>query len=417
MHKTWKLGVLLVGLLFVVGLQMLAAGPIKITFNTPFHESDAQAMEQIIDGFNASRTDIQVELIQGSWTSYYTELRLAAIAGNAPQLGISHVNKLVEMVDFFTPLDDLFGGVGIGPDDFGAASWNAGQLNGQQYMIPLDTHGFGMFYNKDIFREAGLDPDNPPATLEEFLDACDAIKATGYYAWHPAEDGAPRKYRRSWYVNFWQMGGELFDAGYTKALFNNAKGLLALQFLVDVFNDFGYNVVGGNGPNQFVAGRLGILTGGNWYYGLMTGSGIDWGYMKMPNFFGTAYSWGNSHNIVIPFQPAGTSDAVYDAAMQVAQYVVQHSSIWTMSGGHITAFLDAQRDTDLLASDYWQKSGYLLAEMANDGLVHFPINHPKGSQLESALQSNIELAVTGQITPKEALDRAEAECNRILQDN
>ena len=103
--------------------------------------------------------------------------------------------------------------------------------------------------------------------------------------------------------------------------------------------------------------------------------------------------------------------------MQVAQYVAQHSSTWTMLGGHITPFLDAQKDAELLASDYWQNAGYLLAEMANDGLVHFPINHPKGSQLESAIETNIELAVIGEITPKEALDRAEAECNQILQDN
>lgn len=105
MHKTWKLAILLVGLLFVVGLQTFAAQPIKIVFNTLFHEADAKAMEQIINQFNAEHTDIQVELTQGGWTDYYAQLRLSVIAGNPPQIGICHTNKLVEMADYLTPLD------------------------------------------------------------------------------------------------------------------------------------------------------------------------------------------------------------------------------------------------------------------------------------------------------------------------
>jgi multiple sugar transport system substrate-binding protein len=411
--------------LFVAfGLSLLlavaaTAETVTIVYNTFAHEADAAAMEQIIDLFNESHEDIQVELIQGGWEQWYAELRLAVIAGNPPQLGISHTNKLVEMVDFYTPLNaspvgDLLAIGGIDSSSYTTANWEAGQFDGNQYMVPLDTHGWGIWYNKKIFRDAGLDPDDPPQTLSAFIDACEAIEAAGYYAWHPAEDAAPRKYRRAWYVNFWQMGGELFDEGYTKATFNNPKGLFALQFLIDVFNDFGWNVVGGNGPNQFVAGELGMLTGGNWYYGLIDGSGIDWAYMKMPNFFGTAYSWGNSHQLVVPVQPAGTSEDVYAATMEVLKFVTENSRIWTQAGGHITANQSEASNPALMQSEYWIRSGQYLNEMAQAGLVHFPINHPSGSQLESAIQVNIELAVNGEITPQEALRRAEEECNQIL---
>jgi multiple sugar transport system substrate-binding protein len=420
MLRGWKIGALFVGLLLVVGIQLLAAGPIKITFNTQFHEADAQAMEDIINLFNETHDDIQVELIQGGWTQWYAELRLSVIAGNPPQLGVSHINKLVEMVDYYTPLNaspvgDLLTLGGIEPGNYTEANWVAGQLGGNQYMVPLDTHGWGIWYNKSIFEEVGLDPDNPPQTLGAFMNACEAIKDAGYYAWHPAEDSFPRKLRRAWYVFFWQMGGELFDPGYTEATFNNPKGLLALQFLVDIFNDFGWNVPGGNGPNQFVAGKLGMLIGGNWYYGLMASSDVDWAYMKMPNFFGSPYSWGNSHQLVVPVQPAGTLEEVYAATMEVLRFVTENSHIWTQAGGHITANLQEAKNPELMSSAYWIRSGQYLNEMAQAGLIHFPINNPKGSQLESAIQTNIELAVNGEISPQVALDRAEEECNTILQ--
>ncbi|MCR4391931.1 MAG: extracellular solute-binding protein [Candidatus Acetothermia bacterium] len=401
---------------------MVALGEvIKIEFNTLFHEADAKAMEEIIDLFNASHTNIQVELIQGRWAQYYAELRLSVIAGTPPQLGICHVNRLVEVADYLTPLEaspvgNLIQIGGINPADFPKATWDAGELAGHHYLIPLDTHGWGLWYNKDIFVAAGLDPDKPPQTMGEFMAACEAIKAAGYYAFHPAEDSLPRKLRRAWEIFFYQMGGgALFDEGYTKATFNNPAGLLALQFLVDIFNNFGWNIVGGNGYNQFTAGRLGMLFAGNWFYPTARDSGVNWGYAKVPNFFGTPYTWGASHQLSVPLQPAGTSPAVYQATMEVARFVVEHSHIWTMSGGHIAANRTALKNPALLSSDYWTRSGHLLDEMIQQGLVKFPINHPRGSELEKAIETYIELAVNGKIAPAAALAQAEAECNKILQ--
>ncbi len=414
--------ILLLTLVFGValGLQGLAAKPIKITFNTLFHEADAKAMEQIIDLFNKTHTDIQVELIQGGWTQYYAQLRLSVMSGNPPQIGICHTNKLVEMADYLTPLDaspvgNLLEMAGIDPTKYVEAAWKAGELGGHHYLIPLDTHGWGLWYNKDIFKAAGLDPENPPRTLPEFFLAAEAIKKAGYYAFHPAEDAAPRKLRRAWYVFYWQMGGRLFDEGYTHATFNNEKGLLALKMLVAIFNDFGWNKPGSNGYDQFAAGKLGMLVAGNWFYGTAVRSGVNWGYAPMPNFFGIPYTWGNSHQIVIPLQPKGTPKEVYLAAMEVIKFISEHSHIWTMYGGHITAYKPEAENPELLASDYWKRSGKWLNAMAQKGLVHYPINHPKGSELEHAIQAQIELAVNGVISPKEALERAAAECDRILQ--
>ncbi len=64
---------------------------------------------------------------------------------------------------------------------------------------------------------------------------------------------SPRKLRRAWEIFYYQMGGELFDPNFSKATFNNEKGLKALEFLVNIFNAYGWNVVGGNGYAQFTA--------------------------------------------------------------------------------------------------------------------------------------------------------------------
>ncbi|MBC7099734.1 extracellular solute-binding protein, partial [Candidatus Bipolaricaulota bacterium] len=137
MRRWWILAVLGVSLL---GLQVWAADPIKLTFQTLFHEADAQAMEQIINMFNETHDGIKVELIQGGWTQYYAQFRLSVISGNPPQLGVCHTNKLVEMADYLTPLDaspvgNLLEIAGIDPDSYVGANWAAGELGGHHYLI------------------------------------------------------------------------------------------------------------------------------------------------------------------------------------------------------------------------------------------------------------------------------------------
>lgn len=413
----------LVGVLVWVAMVwwVLGFSQVEIEFNTLFHEADAKAMEAIVALFQQAYPEIKVRLVQGRWAQYYAELRLSVIAGNPPQLGICHVNRLVEMADYLTPLDaspvgNLLELAGIDPSLFPEATWKGGQFGGHQYLIPLDTHGWGLWYNKDIFAAAGLDPKNPPRTYEEFVTACEAIKRAGYYAFHPAEDALPRKLRRAWEIFYYQMGGELFDPNFTRATFNNERGLKALEFLVNIFNAYGWNVVGGNGYAQFTAGQLGMLFAGNWFYPTVKQSGVNFGYAAVPNLFGIPYTWGASHMLCVPLQPKGTSKEVYLAAMQLARFLTENAYIWTMTGGHIAANAKALEDPQLLASDYWKESGWILNEMIQKGLVRFPISHPRGSELEKIIETYIELAVVGKITPVEALFQAEQECNKILQE-
>ncbi len=389
-------------------------------FNTLFHSGDAQAMERIVNEYNETHKDTQLTLTQGQWAEYYAQLTNAVIAGNPPQIGIVHTNKLSEMYPALMPLEDTPAGnlleiAGIKGDDYIETLWNAGERDGHRYLVPLDTHMWGLWYNKEIFREAGLDPENPPQTMEEFVAAADAIRDAGYFAFHPAEDALPRKLRRAWYIFFWQQGGELFDEGYTEATFNNEKGLKALEFLVSIVQERGWNDPGTDGFKQFTAGQLGMLFAGNWMYWTAKESGVDYGFAYVPQFFDKRVTWANSHNLVIPRQPSGMSNEVLIKAAETIKWINENSDIWGIYGGHIPAYNSALESQELRESDTWQRSLSRFTDMANQGWLHYPIDHPKGSQLEHAIQVHIQEAYNGTITPEEALKRAEEECNQILQ--
>ncbi len=389
-------------------------------FNTLFHSGDAQAMERIVQLYNESHEDTQITLTQGQWSEYYAQLTNSVIAGNPPQIGIVHTNKLSEMYPALTPLEaspagNLLEAAGIQGDDYIEKLWQAGERDGHRYLVPLDTHMWGMWYNKDIFEAAGLDPESPPQTMEEFVAAADAIRDAGFKAFHPAEDALPRKLRRAWYILFWQQGGELFDEGYTKATFNNEKGLKALKFLVSMVQERGWNEPGTDGFKQFTAGELGMLFAGNWMYWTAKESGVNWGFAYVPQFYDKRVTWANSHNLVIPKQPEGVSDEVLIKSAEAIKWINEHSDLWGIYGGHIPAYKPALESEELRNSDTWKLSLSKFTDMANNGWIHYPIDHPKGSQLESAIQVQIQRAYNGEISPEEALRLAEEEANQILQ--
>lgn len=397
-----------------------AAERYSLFYNTLFHSGDAQAMERIVKLYNETHENSQLTLTQGQWAQYYAQLTNAVIAGNAPQVGVVHTNMLPEMYPALAPLEETPAGnllevAGIEPGNYIESLWKAGEKDGHRYLIPLDTHMFGLWYNRDIFEEAGLDPDNPPQTMEEFVAAADAIRDAGYVAFHPAEDALPRKLRRAWMVFYWQQGGELFDEGYTKATFNNEQGLKALEFLVSIVQERGWNEPGTDGFKQFTAGELGMFVAGNWMYWTASESDVNWDFAPMPVFFDQPATWGNSHNLVIPKQPSGVSNEVLVKAAEAIKWINEHSDIWGIYGGHIPAYKPALESEELQQSDTWQGALSQFADMANKGWVHYPIAHPKASQLNNAIQVHIQEAYNGTISPQEALDRAEEECNKILQ--
>src|SRR5690606_24152185 len=109
--------------------------------------------------------------------TYYNKLFVAGIDGRAPEVFVVHTDTLARLMRgrFVRAVDDLIGPGGIDASDFDANVWQAVARDGRHYAIPLDIHMLGMYYNRKLFREAGIvdahGEPRPPTNREEFLDA------------------------------------------------------------------------------------------------------------------------------------------------------------------------------------------------------------------------------------------------------
>ena len=389
--------------------------PVVVSFNTLFHGGDAAAMEMIVEEFNATHDNIIIDLTQGGWTEYTAQLNNAVLAGEAPQiatiLNFTMTSSIPALIPLnASPIGNLIEKYNFKRDDYVPAVWDIASAEGNQYGIPLDNTMLGIYYNKDIFVEAGLDPENPPKTMEDFNAAMEAIKSVGKYAFHPGAYGAPRWYRRMWYMLLWQNGGELVEGN--KAVFNTPEGLAALKYLVSI-RENGYNEPGTNGAAQFGAGELGMMLNGTWHYFSLNDVDFEWGFLGVPKFFEEEKTWGSNHFLAIPKQ-SKKNEKLIEPAAEVIRWISDNSHTWGIYGGHVPMNRKALQNEELLASRTWEKTLEEFTRMSFEGVYKSLPADPRINEINNAIQPYIEEAYNGIITPEEALDRAEADVNEVL---
>jgi len=189
-------------------------------------------------------------------------------------------------------------------------------IDGRIYGLPFDMGMVGMWYNKALFEEAGLDPDNPPATWSELLDAVTALKEAGITP--IAIAGAAPWTQHYWfsYLSIRIMGVDGYTAAREAKSFDDPGFLQAAQLwkeLVDMepFQDgFLQQGYGGedSSPAVFGAGGAAMHLMGQWDPSVQESSsgtslGDDLGWFPFPAVEGGAgsidevYGGGNGHAV------------------------------------------------------------------------------------------------------------------------
>ncbi len=174
-------------------------------------------------------TEIEIEYVEKE------ETLMARLAANE-MADISHISRNVlpsEWPYFVLPLDDI----GFSEDNLNF--YDAGVVDGHLYTITQMVSFSGVVYNKQVFKDAGI--DDIPSTLDEFYAACEKIKAIGVVPF-------ATNFRDKWPLGMYLMGPGAVamsgDANYTNELVNKDKivagaNLQLLEFLKSVV-DKGY---------------------------------------------------------------------------------------------------------------------------------------------------------------------------------
>ena len=390
------------------------SGPsVELAFWNGFTGGDGPYMNTLVDQFNAEHENIQVSTNTVEWEDYYQRVPAAVRTEEGPDVGIMHVDQLGTNAarGVIIPLDEVADALGLEESDFDPTVWNAGIYDGQRFGIPLDMHPIALYYNKGLMEEAGLDPNRPPQTRDEYESALEELRGNGVQgSW---VSPFPFTGTLQFESLLWQFGGELYNEGATRATFNSDAGVEALTWMVDLVEN-GYSPSDVAQDAEFIAfqnGENALHWNGIWQINaLKEVEDLDWGVAPLPRIGSEDATWANSHNFVIT-QQATTDQNKVEASQVFINWISQQSIEWARAG-QIPArnsVRESQEFEDLPEqSTVAQEVPY----------VHFrpPVPGIGDIQPETYDQA-VNEAVLRQSDPQTALDEAAERADQLLEEN
>ncbi|MFC0230528.1 ABC transporter substrate-binding protein [Bhargavaea ullalensis] len=224
-------------------------GKVEIEFWHAMSGSGQESLDNIVAGFNDSQDDYNVKAeFQGSYEELLTKLRSIGGTKDAPAIMQVFEIGTKYMIDsgYIEPMQKFIDDDGYDLDQLEENILNYYRVDGELYSMPFNSSTPVMIYNKDAFKEAGLDPEKAPETFGDVIDAAAKLKTDSMYGfsmltygWFFEELVATQG---GLYVN--EENGRSGDA--TEAVFNGAEGLNVFNFLNEMnqagtFGNFGTN--------------------------------------------------------------------------------------------------------------------------------------------------------------------------------
>jgi multiple sugar transport system substrate-binding protein len=283
----------------------------------------------------------------------------------------------------------------------------SGTYKGKVYGIAPGINGLALFYNKDMFAAANL---QPPTTWDEIMTDAAALTKNGVYgiAWS-ADAGE----EASWQFEPWFWG-----AGADLTKLDSPEAVKALQFWTDLVKK-GYaskSVVQwsqGDVNDQFMAGKAAMEENGDWNLAVLEKSNIHFGVVPIPMPNG-GNAPGPMGGEVVTIPNTGNT-ARMQAAGKVANCLL--SDAMMLEWANDAAFIPARQSVaaQVATNDPYMKPfvDAASAELTRTGPpANLGPNYPKVSQ---PLWTAIEAALTGAKSPQDALTAAQQEAKSALQ--
>ncbi|TCL62562.1 multiple sugar transport system substrate-binding protein [Hydrogenispora ethanolica] len=260
--------------------------------------------------FNASQKDIVVDVqLQGE--NYGNALKMALAVNDAPDLFESNTAAGTSTVAQYAankvivPVDDIAKKLKANLDP-GIFKCNDLFYQNKIYSVPAVKYFFQLVYNKDLFKKAGLSPNNPPKTLEEVREYAKKITAAGkgdFYGF-----GIGLGIGNYWWRTIDMMsvaadksGAYGYDYRSGKFDFSGHKKYLDIFLGMKKDGSFypGETTLGIEQlRSKFAEGKIGMYFDGSWttaLYGVTLAINSDWGFADVPVLKGETFKKGYAY--------------------------------------------------------------------------------------------------------------------------
>jgi len=420
MYFTKHLGLALSGAM-ALSLASQAQAETELTMYYPI--AVGGALTEVVDGivadFEAENPDIKVNAI---YSGNYDDTRVRALSalnsGEPAQLAVMFSIDAYDLIeqDLILPFDDVLktDADRAWLDGFYPALMANGQIEGKTWGIPFQRSTIVAYYNKDMFRAAGLDPEKAPTTWDEMVSMGKALTKDDTYGVMIPSTGYPYWMFQALAI---QNGKELMASDGLTTYFDDPEVIETLEFWKSLSAEHGIMPTGtvewGTLRQAFLEGQTAMMwhSTGN-LTAVKNAAEFDFGVAMLPGNkrLGSPTGGGNFYLF------KDTTDAEREAAMKLIQFMTSpdQAAAWSIATGYM-GVSPAAYETEALKS---YTADFPPALVARNQLEHAVAEFStfETARVRDGLNNAIQSALTGAKTPADALAEAQASAKRLLAD-
>ena len=423
--------ILILTLCLLLSVGTALAKPVTITFWHAMSGSRLGVVESIIESFNATHPDFEVKpLFTGSYAETLTKYVAAYPTKTGPNMVQVYEVGTQTMIDSdaITPVYKI-------PEILGE-TWDWAQyvipithyysVDGNLWSMPFNSSTAMLYYNKDLFKAAGLDPDKPPTTWKEMEEygekilasgVVDHVYSTGWPSWIYEQTLA---YHNHLYADNDNGRAELA----TKVVFNDDFGHMVFDTWIRLHNK-GIYIYGGaeySANSAFKAGQIAMLIQStSSLAGILKASEFKVGTSFLPRFEG--YPVGNS---IIGggslWVTKRQSEEELRGVWEFLKYIGQKDIAiqWHKGTGYFPvsgAALKALLDEGWFSADQTFLTAFLqILSGRRDTAAATGVRLGPFVAMREHFRAALEKSIGGELSPKDALNEAAEKMNLLLKD-
>lgn len=386
-------------------------------------ETRRPIIEKIIEDFNSSQDRIEVKHTFLPWGDIWTKNIASISAGNPADVIINDINSVTsraannQVMDIteWVKADNL-------EETFYPELYNTVVYQDKIYALPFVTDTRLLFYNKDAFEEAGLDPEKPPATwaeLEEFAKKLDKKNGNSFerVGFHPlwGNFGAD-----GWLLNA-DEGRSYFDEE-GNPIVNTPKKIEALKWIRSWNDRLGQSNVeayqaefGTQQAHPFLSGKIAMYVDVATFYTQIRdyGDGMNFGVAPIPEM-----EEGSGHHSVgggfVAEIPQGSDNP--EEAYEFLKYLtgVEAQSYWGLKNFDNVA--NTQGNEATLNNSEMDERDREIYQIAVDNLelTKMAPTPQNAMDFKNIIQPHIDQVIIGSGDAKTELDEAQSELERMM---
>lgn len=406
-------GAMLSGCSTPLGAGLLGSelDPGTVVYWNLFGGGDGVRMQDMQSAYREQNGRGSLQATTLTWGNpYYSKLTLATVGNQPPDVAVAHLTRAKPLwaggiLDPITEED--LAGVGLSSADFAQQAWSTQVTDGQNIAIPLDTHPFTLFYNKEICEQAGLlDGDGILVDLEgrEAFEAAlaEVSAVTGGNAItvaNVAETSTPWRFFWTLYNQLEGATPFLSDDGATLSV--DEASFLETAELITSWVEQGWlnsNLDYATSQTEMFTGKAGFYLQGEWEITTAQSvEGLDFGMAQIPRIFDRPAVQADSHTFVLPRKERTPEQR--KLAMQFIRSMLDQSLIWA-EGGHVPSYLPTFESDEFQALEPQR----YYAGAADHAVYDDPAWYGgSGSTFEATVGAQLGLMQQGVLTPERAL--------------